>query len=339
MAETVLVTGGTGFVAGWCIVELLRRGYAVRTTVRSLSKEARVRAAISTSIDSGDRLTCSAADLTSDAGWNEAMAGCDYVLHVASPLGADSPKDPNALIVPARDGALRVLRAATSAAVKRVVLTSSCAAASPPLASEDSLSDESVWTDTDDRSLSAYRKSKTLAERDAWEFMNGYHGPTTLTTILPAAVFGPVLTAENPGSVQVIGRLLKGRVPGNPRLGFDVVDVRDTADLHLRAMTAPEAAGQRFIAAGEFMWMTDVSKTLRAELGKAAGKVPIRSMPDFVLRFMSLFDHALRAVTPGLGRKHRHTSEKAQRLLGWRPRPAAVTVVDCAKSLLAQGMA
>jgi dihydroflavonol-4-reductase len=115
--------------------------------------------------------------------------------------------------------------------------------------------------------------------------------------------------------------------------------VRDTADLHLRAMTAPEAAGQRFIAAGEFMWMTDVSKTLRAELGKAAGKVPIRSMPDFVLRFMSLFDHALRAVTPGLGRKHRHTSEKAQRLLGWRPRPAAVTVVDCAKSLLAQGMA
>src|SRR6266511_385953 len=255
MVETVLVTGGTGFVAGWCIVELLKRGYAVRTTVRSLSKE-------------------------------------------------------------------------------QVVRASACAAASPPLYSEDSVTDESLWTDPEDGRLSAYRKSKTLSEQAAWRFMEEDDGPTTLTTILPGAVFGPVLSAENLGSVQVIGRLLQGRVLGNPRLGFEVVDVRDLADVHIRAMTSTQAAGQRFIAVGEFMWMTDISKTLRSKLGRSASKVPTRTLPDFALRLMSLFDPALRAVTPSLGRKHRHTSEKAQHLLGWRPRPAAVTVVDCAESLM-----
>lgn len=334
MTETVLVTGGTGFVASWCIVELLQRGFAVRTTVRSLSKEQAVRAAISTAIDPGDRLTFFAADLTSDVGWDAAVAGCDYVLHVASPLGWDNPKDPDALIVPARDGALRVLRAATQAEVKRVVLTSACAAASPPLASADSMNDETLWTDPENGQLNAYQKSKTLAERAAWQFMKGYHGPTTLTTILPGAVFGPVLSAENLGSVQVIGRLLQGRLPGNPRLGFEVVDVRDLADVHIRAMTEEQAAGQRFIAAGSFLWMTDISKTLHSKLGRAARKVPTRTLPDFVLWFLSAFDPMLREVTPRLGRKHLHTSEKAQRLLGWQQRPAAVTVVDCAESLM-----
>lgn len=334
MTETVLVTGGTGFVASWCIVELLQRGFAVRTTVRSLSKEQAVRAAISTAIDPGDRLTFFAADLTSDVGWDAAVAGCDYVLHVASPLGWDNPKDPDALIVPAREGALRVLRAATQAAVKRVVLTSACAAASPPLASADSMNDETLWTDPENGQLNAYQKSKTLAERAAWQFMRDYHGPTTLTTILPGAVFGPVLSAENLGSVQVIGRLLQGRLPGNPRLGFEVVDVRDLADVHIRAMTEAQAAGQRFIAAGSFLWMTDISKTLHSKLGRAARKVPTRTLPDFVLRLLSAFDPMLREVTPRLGRKHLHTSEKAQRLLGWQQRPAAVTVVDCAESLM-----
>ena len=336
MAETVLVTGGTGYVAGWCIVELLRRGFEVRTTVRSLSKEPAVRAAISAAIDPGQRLQFRAADLTSDVGWKAAAAGCDYVLHVASPLGGRSPIDPEALVTTARDGTLRVMRAAADARVKRVVVTSSCAAASPPLASGESLNDETVWTNPDDETLSGYRKSKTLAERAAWRFMADYRGPTTLTTILPGAVFGPVLTAENLGSVQVIGRLLQGRVPGNPRLGFCVVDVRDLADLHIRAMISPHAGGQRFIAAGEFTWMSDVSTILRARLGAAAAQVPKRALPDCVLRLMSRFDPALKEVTPSLGRKHRHTSAKAHRMLDWQPRPAADTVVDCASSLIAQ---
>jgi dihydroflavonol-4-reductase len=336
MAETVLVTGGSGFIGGWCIVELLKRGYAVRTTLRSLSKEQMVRASISATVDPGDRLAFVAADLTSDDGWDAAVAGCDYVLHVASPLGYDNPKDPDVLIIPARDGALRVLRAATKAGVKRVVMTSACAAASPPLYSEDSVTDETLWTDPEDSRLSSYRKSKTIAELAAWQFMQEYNGSTSLTTILPGAVFGPILTTENLGSVQVIGRLLQGRVPGNPRIGLEVVDVRDLADAHIRAMTSTAAADERFIAVSEFMWMSDIAKILRAKLGTAASKVPTWTLPDFVLRFLARFDPALPAIMPGLGRKNRHSAEKARRVLDWQPRPAAETIVDCAESLISQ---
>jgi nucleoside-diphosphate-sugar epimerase len=332
---TVLVTGGTGFVGGWCIVELLKRGYTVRTTVRSLAREPVVRAAIAAITDPGDRLTFFVADLNSDEGWDTAVSGCDYVLHVASPLGADVPSDPNVVIAPARDGALRVLRAATAAGVGRVVMTSSTAAASSPPQGPDTVNDETMWTDPNAPKLTAYRQSKALAERAAWDFMAGHAGPTTLTTILPSAIFGPVLTMENLGSVQVIGRLLDGRVPGNPRLGFCVVDVRDVADIHIRAMTAPQAAGQRFIAAGDFMWMADISKTLRVSLREQAKRVPTRALPDFMLRLASLFDRSLKLVTPGLGQKREFTSEKARRVLDWTPRPATTTVIDCANSLIA----
>ena len=342
MADTVLVTGGTGFVAGWCIVELLRQGYRVRTTLRSLSRQQAVREAVSAEVDPGDRLSFALADLTSDAGWADAVAGCDYVLHVASPLGAEAPKDPDALIVPARDGTLRVLRAATGAGVRRVVMTSACAAATPPLAgrgggvrrrhSPDSVSDETRWTDTADPTLTAYRKSKAVSEQAAWQFMRDYDGPTTLTTILPGAVFGPVLPATNRGSVEVIGRLLRG-MPGTPRIGFEVVDVRDLADLHVRAMTSPEAAGQRFIAAGEFLWMAQIARELRTGLGTAARKVPTRRLPDFLVRLLARVDPGIRAVVPYLGRQHLHTAQKAWQVLRWRPRPAATTLIDCARSL------
>ena len=344
MAETVLVTGGTGFIGNWCIVELLKRGYTVRTTVRNAAKETALRRAIASAldpavnpaIDPGTRLAVFIADLTRDEGWDAAAAGCDYVLHVASPLGADAPNDPNALIVPAREGSLRVLRAATKAAVKRVVMTSSVAACSPsPHSPDNDDNDETVWTDPDEKNLHVYRQSKVLAERAAWEFITGSSSATTLTTILPSAVLGPVLTMENLGSVQVVERLLTGKMPGNPRLGFNIVDVRDVADAHIRAMTSPQAAGQRFIAAADFLWMKEISKTLRTTLGDRAGKVPTRALPDFVLRLASIFDRPLRMVTPGLGRKHTFTSAKIQRVLGWRPRPVATTVIECAESLLA----
>jgi dihydroflavonol-4-reductase len=340
MAETVLVTGGTGFIGGWCIVELLKRGYAVRTTVRNSAKETALRRALASAIDPAlcpdSRLTFFIADLTKDTGWDDAAAGCDYVLHVASPLIADAPSDPNAFIVPAREGSLRVLRAATKAAVKRVVMTSSVAACSPsPLSPDNVDNDETVWTNPSEKNLHAYRKSKVLAERAAWEFIAGSNSPTTLTTILPGAVLGPVLTMENLGSVQVVERLLTGKLPGNPRLGFNIVDVRDVADAHIRAMTSPQAAGQRFIAAGDFLWMKEISKTLRATLGDRARKVPARGLPDFVLRFASIFDRPLRMVTPGLGRKHTFTSAKLQQVLNWKPRPVNTTVIECAESLLA----
>lgn len=337
MAETVLVTGGSGFIAGWCIVALLERGYTVRTTVRSLDKAPAVRAAVASRIDPGDRLTFFAADLTSDAGWDEAAAGCVYVLHVASPLGTQRPKVPDDLIVPARDGALRALRAAAKAGVRRVVLTSSVSASSPQGSASDGTSDETVWTPPARGLAHAYGQSKMLAERAAWDFVAATPGAPELATVLPSLVLGPVLTPDNLGSVQVVSRLLAGRVPGIPRIGFMLVDVRDVADLHLRAMTMPEAAGERWIAAGEWKWMAEIAALLRERLGAGAAKVPTRKVPDVVLRLVALFDPALRLVAPGLGRRRAFTAAKAQRLLGWTPRPVTETIVECAESLIATG--
>jgi len=333
--QTVLVTGGTGYLGGWCIVELLRRGYSVRTTVRSLSKEAALRAAVATSVDAGARLRVAAADLTRDEGWDAALAGCDYVLHVASPLGGGDPKDKESLVAPARDGALRVLRAATKAGARRVVMTSAATAATPAMSGPDRVSDETVWFDPRE-DVDPYRHSKRLAERAAYDFMRNYGGATTLTTVLPGAVFGPILTVDSKGSTEVIGRLLQGRVPANPHFGLQIVDVRDLVDLHIRAMTAPGAGGERFLGVGQFLWMSEISRTLRAQLGAAADKVPTRDMPDFVFRSLALFDASLRAMTPRLGRTQIHSAAKAQRLLAWQPRPVAATLIDCARSLISK---
>jgi nucleoside-diphosphate-sugar epimerase len=333
MVETVLVTGGAGFIAGWCVAGLLERGYAVRTTVRSLSRERRVRTAIASASTTGDRLTFVEAELTQDEGWDAALSGCDYVLHVASPLGGGMHGDRNALIAPARDGTLRVLRAAVKAGVRRVVMTSAAAAARPPLSS-GRISDETVWSDPADPQFDAYRVSKILAERAAWDFMSDAEGSTQLTTILPGAVFGPILSMENLGSVQIIQGLLNGRPAAIPRLGFWIADVRDLADLHIRAMTSAAAAGQRFIAAGEFMWMEDIAAALRSQLGNLAAKAPRRRLPDFVVRLLLPFMPNLRALAPLLGRQFALTSDKAREILGFSPRPAITTVVDCARSLL-----
>jgi nucleoside-diphosphate-sugar epimerase len=338
-SETVLVTGGSGFIGGWCIIELLRRGYTVRTTVRDLAREASVRASLAALAQAGDALSFHAADLMSDAGWDEAMTGVDHVLHVASPLGVAEPKNADELIIPARDGALRVIGAAIKAGVRRVVMTSSVAASAPaPSAKGDSVSDENVWSDGEDPAIGAYARSKTIAEREAWALVDSSGGATTLTTVNPALVLGPVLSGDFSESIQVVTRLLSGKIPGIPRLGFNIVDVRDVADLHIRCMTAPEAVGQRFIAAGQFAWMGDIATILRRNLGAAAAKVPTRKAPDFLLRLVSLVDRDLTAVTPNLGRRRDFTSAKARSMLGWTPRPLEDTVLDCARSLIAAGV-
>ena len=336
--ETVLVTGGSGYIGGWCVATALQRGYVVRTTVRDLAKEPAARAAIGKVTDPGNRLSFHAVDLTRDDGWDAAVEGCDYVLHVASPLGVAEPKDPDVLIKPAREGAQRAVGAAIRAGVKRVVLTSSVAATGRADGKGDWVNDETHWTDGNDAHVDAYARSKTLAERAAWDLIGGAGGKTSMATVNPALVLGPVMGKDFSESIQVVERLLSGRVPGVPRLGFNIVDVRDVADLHLRAMTDPKAAGERFIAAGKWAWFSDLADLLRARLDPAhAAKVPTRKVPDFVVRLVGLFDKDLGSVTGRLGQVHDFSSEKAQRMLGWTPRPTEETVLDCANSLIAEG--
>ncbi|WP_394620475.1 NAD-dependent epimerase/dehydratase family protein [Lentzea sp. JNUCC 0626] len=300
---TVLVTGGTGFVAGWTIAALLEQGYEVRTTTRGR------RPAVP------GKYEVVKADLMSDEGWAEAMEGVQYVLHVASPMtGGDD------LIGPAREGTLRVLRFAVAAGVERVVMTSSCAAATPPEGATGSF-DETVWTDPSGVKIDEYRRSKLLAEQAAWEFMRGKK--TSFATVLPGAVFGPIQTRDNMGSVRVIERVMGG-MPGVPRIGLNIVDVRDVADLHIRAMTAPDAAGERFIAVSGFMWMSEVARTLDA---------PSREMPNFVVRAASVVAKDMRPLVPMLGRNYTYSHDKASSMLGWAPRPARDTVLECAASL------
>jgi nucleoside-diphosphate-sugar epimerase len=243
------------------------------------------------------------------------------------------------LIAAACDGTLRVLRAATAARVRRVVLTSSAAASAPAPRVREALSDETVWTDPAARGLTPYRRSKVLAERAAWDFMRVQGGATEFATVLPTGIFGPILTAEGLGSVQLVQRLLTGAMPGIPKIGFNVVDVRDVVDLHLRAMTAPEAVNRRFIAGSGFLWMTEIAALLRERLGARAAKVPRRTLPDVVLRAGALFRPELRDITVMLGHRHDVTAAKAQQLLGWTARPPATAILDCAESLFAHNAA
>lgn len=333
--SNVLVTGGSGFVGGYCIMQLLSAGHTVRTTVRNPARENDVRTLLrAAGADAGDRLGFAVADLTSDAGWAEAAAGCDYVLHVASPFPASVPKDENELIVPAREGALRVLRAARDAGTKRVVMTSSFAAVGyghPPQAAPF---DETSWTDLRE-DVGAYVKSKTLAERAAWEFIANEGGALELSVINPVGIFGPLLGPDYATSILIVQRLLDGAVPGSPRLFFGVVDVRDVADLHVRAMTDPAAKGQRFLAtAGDFLPMVEIARVLRDRLGDAGRKVPTRQLPDFLVRLASFRDRALRQIVPELGKARNATSAKARRLLGWSPRSREDAIVATAESLL-----
>jgi dihydroflavonol-4-reductase len=336
--ETVLVTGGSGFLGSWCLVELLRRGYRVRTTVRNPSREPDIRAMLEPEVEAGDRLSVHVADLNDAAGWDEAIGGCDYILHVASPFPPQQPKDPDELIVPAREGTLRVLRAGLDAGVKRIVVTSSAVAVGgggkPPNTGEAYT--EADWSDPANPDMTPYGRSKTIAERSAWDLVSERGEKSRLSVVCPSAILGPPLSNDLSYSLQLIQRLLKG-MPGMPRLGFSFVDARDVADIQIKSMTAPEAAGERFLAAGPFRWTSEIAEILRDRLGPQAAKVPTRNVPNFMVRAMARFDPGLRSVVGDLGRRRVLSSEKAKTRLGWEPRPIEETVVDTATSLIEVG--
>jgi nucleoside-diphosphate-sugar epimerase len=338
--STVLVTGGSGFIGSHTILQLLAAGHNVRTTVRSLKREGDVRAMLKVGgAEPGDRLSFVAADLEKDAGWPEAVAGCEYVLHVASPFPPNVPKNEDELIVPAREGSLRVLRAAREAGVKRVVLTSSFAAIGYGQKPQSKPFDETDWTDPAGDDVRPYVKSKTLAERAAWDFIAKEGGNLELSVVNPVGVFGPVLGPDYSTSILLVQRLMDGALPGCPRLYFGVVDVRDVADLHLRAMTSPAARGERFLAvAGDFMSIQDIARALKSRLGASASRVPTRQLPNWMVRLVSVFDPAAKQIVPELGKFKNATNEKARRMLGWAPRSNEDSVVATAESLLQMGL-
>ena len=334
---TILVTGGSGFIGSRALLELLKAGHTVRTTVRNLSREGELRSLLKVNgADARERLSVFAADLERDAGWAEAVNGADYVLHMASPFPAGVPKDENELIVPARDGALRVLRAARAAGVKRVVLTSSFAAVG--YGHTPRVFDETSWTDIEGSGVTPYVKSKTIAERAAWDFIAREGGPE-LSVVNPVGVFGPVMSADYATSILVVQRMMDGAMPGCPKLYFGVVDVRDVVDLHIRAMTHPAAKGERFLAVtGDFIALADIARLLKAELGEAARRVPTRELPNWVVRLAAFSDPAVKQILPELGKRKNATSAKAQRLLGWRPRSREEAILATAESLLDLGL-
>lgn len=331
--KEVLVTGGSGYLAGWIIAALLKQGAHVRTTVRSLARDGEVRAAIAAHVDPGDLLSFFEADLLKDEGWERATAGCSHILHVASPMpvGEFARQD---LVPPAREGTLRVLKAASRAGVRRVVMTSSVNAAMPRAGSSSAASGEEIWTDLSDTKVSNYVRAKTLAEQDAWAYVRSAGGGMELVTVLPAFIQGPVFSKDISGSLELVARLLKGDVAALPQVGFTIVDVRDLVDLHLSALTNPAADGQRFIAASEFLWMSEIAQLLRDRLGPDAAKVPIRKAPNLMVRLAAQFDPSLREIASNLGKRREYSAEKAKRLLGWRGRPATESIIDGARSMI-----
>lgn len=338
--STVLVTGGSGFIGSYCILQLLEKGHQVRTTVRNLKREADVRAMLKAGgAEPGERLSVFAADLEKDAGWADAVKGSDYVLHVASPFPASVPKDENELIVPAREGALRVLKAARDAGVKRVVLTSSFAAIGYGAIPKDRPFDERDWTDPNGPNVLPYAKSKTIAERAAWDFVAREGGSLELSVVNPVGVFGPVLGPDYSTSILLVQRFMDGAVPGCPKLYFGAVDVRDVADLHVRAMTDPAAKGERFLAvAGDFLSMLEIARILKARLGDAAKRVPTREIPNWMVRLAALRDPAVKQILPELGKVKNGSNAKARRVLGWSPRSNEDSIVATAESLLRLGL-
>ncbi len=338
--QRILVTGGSGFIAGHIILQLLERGYLVRATLRSLGREDSVRQVLAgAGMVNAEALSFVSADLTDDAGWAEAMTGVDNVMHVASPVMPGHVENEDDVIVPAREGTLRVLRAAHEADVRRVVLTSAFHAVSWGHPHDDHVFTEEDWTVLGGPGVDAYAKAKTLAERAAWDFAATQGGTMELVSLLPVAVMGPVMGSSVSGANHIIQSMLNGQIPRFPDLYIPIVDVRDVAAAHIRAMEKPDAAGQRFlISNGPALPMREIGNILRTHLGPDAGNVPTRNIPNIVTRIGALFSPALRANVPDLGYAKRTSNNKAHRLLDWHPRTPTEAIVAAAQSMITKAL-
>ena len=334
--ETVLVTGGSGFIATHCILKLAAAGYKIKSTVRNLDRVTDLNEVLNKAGSQHERLNrveveWTSADLTKDEGWDDAVSGCKYVLHVASPVSLDV-KDENELITPAREGTLRVLKAASKAKVERVVLTSSVAAILN--GEEKSSYDENDWTNPEAQDCSAYSKSKTYAEKAAWDFVENVDSNLELAVINPSWVLGPILESDIGSSVQSIQMLLNGALPLVPKISFGMVDVRDVADLHVLAMTSDKAPGNRFIASANTLSMPEWTRILREAIPEYKKRLPKRTAPDLLIKFLGIFSKTAGFIAEQLGRTKQLDNSKAKNLLGWDPRSGEEALIASAKSLI-----
>ncbi|WP_343042824.1 NAD-dependent epimerase/dehydratase family protein [Sphingomonas lacunae] len=334
MAGKVFVSGGSGYIAGFLIRQLIAEGWEINTTIRNLAREAEVRGWLG--VDNS-KLHFFAADLVSDSGWAQAMAGCSHVAHVASPLPADKPLHEDELIVPAREGALRALRFAKAAGVKRFVMTSSVAAISYGHKGQTVFT-EADWTDINSPDAYAYVKSKTIAERAARDWVAAEGEGMEFCTVNPSLVVGPLMAPDFSTSLESVKKLLEGSIPGLPRLGFGLVDVRDVADLHVKCLTAPGMAGERFIASGPFLWMEDMAAILRNGLGAQGRKVPKRRLPSWLMRILANFDPLVKQVVSELDNVRDNDASHAKAVLGWETRTAEESILDAARDMLRLGV-
>lgn len=337
--DLVFVTGASGFLAKHCVAAALEEGYRVRGSLRDLARADEVTAAVATVVDPADRLDFVALDLTADDGWDDALAGCRYLMHVASPFPMAVPKDREALLGPARDGTLRALRAAARNGVARTVLTSSMAAIMYGHAPQDGrVFSEADWSVADSPAIQPYPLSKTVAERAAWDFIERDDSGMELTVINPSLILGPALDRHIGTSAEVITMFLGGKYPAVPRVDFGIVDARDVALMHVKALDAAGAGGQRFVCSAGNLWLRDIAALLARHFPAFRKRLPRRELPNLVVRLVSIFDPNLRAIVPDLGIRRPTVNDKARERLGIDFHTPEEAVVATARSLIDLGV-
>ena len=333
----VLVTGATGFIASHTILALIEKGYEVRGTARSADKAARLNAILSDYAGKTIEIELVSADLTSDDGWGEAMEGVTYLQHLASPIPNNLPKDPNELIIPARDGALRALKAAKAAGVKRAVMTSSMAAIAYGWGDKrPDILDETHWSNPDNiKDNTAYTRSKAIAEKAAWDYVNGEDAGLELATINPVAVLGPAMSGDVSASLELVTQAMQNKVPAYPKLTFGIVDVRDVAKAHVEAMERPAAAGERFLVGNEVLSFSEIGDVLREAFPDR--KLPKGELPNWLVRMMVPLNPTLKQILPELGKRRAYTNAKAREQLGIDFIPAKEAIIASAQTLVDLG--
>lgn len=333
---TILVTGGTGFLGAHCILQLLQQGYKVKTTIRTSSKKDKVLNMLKNGgIEHFENLSFVEADLTLDKNWDAAVDNCDYVLHVASPIHLQLPKHEDEMILPAVEGTLRVLQAAQKANVKRVVMTSNFGAVGYSSKNPNEIITEKNWTDPKEKGLSAYNKSKVMAEKVAWEFMKNKGGAMEFSVVNPVGIFGPALDKDLSSGFDLLKKIIDGSMKAIPNLVLGIVDVRDAADLHIKAMTNPKAAGERFLALSDGTFsLPQIANLLREKMPEISGKISKKGVPNWQVKLAALFNDHAKAIAPMLGVNRNASNDKAKTFLGWKPRTKEEAILETVKSMI-----